>query len=84
MPDQNPNNHQHCPRYTTKYQSVSWALIVPTLRWQDEQDAEQRRKDAMKLGDDERETILQVIIIQHAGDDNHNVNEDGCYICRRV
>ena len=38
-------------------------MVVPIERWQDEQDAEQRRKDAMKLGDEERETILQVIIM---------------------
>ena len=33
-------------------------------RWQEEQDAEQRRKDAMKLGDEERETILQVMMMK--------------------
>ena len=29
-------------------------------RWEEEQEAEVRRRDAMKLADDERETILQV------------------------
>ena len=37
-------------------------LMINIERWQEEQDAEQRRKDAMKLGDEERETILQVMI----------------------
>ena len=38
-------------------------LMINIERWQEEQDAEQRRKDAMKLGDEERETILQVMMI---------------------
>ena len=49
-------------------------MIVPSERWQDEQDAEQRRKDAMKLGDEERETILQVIIIYC----DHHDHSDRC------
>ena len=50
-------------------------MIVPSERWQDEQDAEQRRKDAMKLGDEERETILQVIII-HRDHHEHRDHRD--------
>ena len=50
-------------------------MIVLIKRWQDEQDAEQRRKDAMKLGDDERETILQVIII-HRDHHEHRDHKD--------
>ena len=38
-------------------------ITIILIRWQEEQDAEQRRKDAMKLGDEERETILQVHIV---------------------
>ena len=38
-------------------------ITIILIRWQEEQDAEQRRKDAMKLGDEERETILQVHVV---------------------
>ena len=53
-------------------------IIVSINRWQEEQDAEQRRKDAMKLGDEERETILQVIMMNnlHIVTIAINVNED--------
>ena len=35
-------------------------MECPGRRWEEEQEAEVRRRDAMKLADDERETILQV------------------------
>ena len=56
-------------------------MIVTALigRWQEEQEAEQRRKDAMKLGDEERETILQVIIMNYKNYNDHDgiVNPSG-------
>ena len=34
-------------------------------RWEEEQEAEVKRKEAMKLSAEEKETILQVIYFRH-------------------